>query len=74
MKFLPINSDVLVTARCGRPNLPPKAKIQDISERYRFDSNEKITVICERNQFPHHKQKRVCKNGRWTGNKARCGK
>ena len=63
-----------MTARCGRPNLPPKAQLLHISQRNRFDSNEKITVNCEENQFSHHKQERVCKNGYWTGKKARCGK
>jgi hypothetical protein len=69
-----INCDVLVTGRCGRPGLPPKAHLRQVSpERSRFDNNERVFVICEENEFPHHKQEKYCKNGRWTGKKARCG-
>lgn len=74
LSFLVINCEILVTGRCGRPGLPPKAHLRQISpERSRFDNNERVFVICKENEFPHHKQTRVCKNGRWTGQKARCG-
>jgi hypothetical protein len=71
-----INCDVLVTGRCGRPGLPPNSKLKAIlvsSERYRFDNNEKVSVICDKNEFPHHEQVKYCKNGQWIGKKARCG-
>jgi hypothetical protein len=69
-----INCDVLVTGRCGRPGLPPKAHLRQVSpERSRFDNDERVFVICQENEFPHHKQEKYCKNGQWTGKKARCG-
>jgi hypothetical protein len=69
-----INCDVLVTGRCGKPGLPPEANLREVSrERIRFDNNESVFVICKKNEFPHHEQERYCKNGRWTGKKARCG-
>jgi hypothetical protein len=61
-----------VTGRCGRPGLPPKAELKAIlvsSERDRFDNNDKVFVICDKNEFPHHKQEKYCKNGQWIGKK-----
>jgi len=67
--------EVLVTGRCGRPGLPPEASLYQVSpERSRFDNDERIFVICKKNDFPHHKQEKIFKNGNWKGKKARCGK
>ncbi len=70
-----IKCELQVTGRCGKPGLPPQASLWLITpERSRFDNKEKVLISCKKDEFPVHRQERECRNGKWFGNVARCGK
>ena len=63
-----------VTAKCGRPSVPPEAQIYMKSiETDRFDNKEKVLVQCKKFEFPPFPNNLECIKGRWKGKPPRCG-